>query len=116
MTLCASVRETRVSIIHFVRRSSANTTPARPTALTRGSSFSIGIVILDGLSARGADRGKFAIRSHIRGVFPAALALYAGGALHSHRYIAAGRGFVQRYLGDDEEAREFPGVFFEERI
>src|SRR5712692_9013563 len=83
ITTWVSNAETRVSMIHLVRRSMANTAPARPyiAPLAAGSRMQN---LIHGAGARGADRGVSRIRSDVGGVLPAALAFAARGSLYLH--------------------------------
>src|SRR5690242_11582027 len=96
ITLCVSINETWVSMIHLLKRSRANTAAAIPRALTRGSAMTF--VIQHRLRAGCANRWDCAVGADVGRVLPAALALAAHGALHFHRHFAGRIGLVQRHL------------------
>src|ERR1051326_7018569 len=114
ITLWTSSTETRVSISHLLRRSSANTPPAIPRALTRGSLIPIASFIFQHRRGAGdAYGGKFRVRTHIRRVLPAALALHAGRPLHLYGDVAARRGLIERHLRNDEQSWQLTPILFE---
>src|SRR5690348_10568973 len=83
ITTWLSKAETRVSMIHLVSRSTANTAPARPYIIARAAESRMQD-LFDGLGTGSADGRESGIRSDISGVLPAAFALRAGCALHFH--------------------------------
>src|SRR6266516_7229264 len=106
-----SSTETRVSMIHLVKRSSAKTAPAIPSAFRRGLLIPVGMVIIQySLRTCAANGGESGSRSDIGGVLPATLALDARGPLHFHGDVAAGRGLVKGNLRNDEQAGQLPCI------
>src|SRR5262245_752413 len=106
ITLCVSITETRVSMIHLVKRSSVKMAAAIPRAFARGSRIGVIVIVLDRLGAGAADRREIGIRSHIGRILPATLAFQARGTLHLHRHLAAGRALIERYLRNNEQSRQ----------